>query len=84
MGSGSGFHNEVDHILLMHKIFGSTGEEMEADAAAKVARTYGISFVGLRVVSNSVYHEGNKEVFGVARALQHYVLEVVKAYAKAK
>lgn len=73
------WNNQVDRLMFLHKLTGSSCEEKESNAAAVICENYGIPFLAIRVISNSgIYEEPfNPET---RSACQRYVLNVVDAY----
>ena len=81
MASYDSWESRVDNILFLHEKFGSSCEEMETFAAAKVCRIYGVPFLGVRIISNSA---SNDEEFipETGHECQAVVIEIVKDYIK--
>jgi len=79
IGSADEWNKEIDRILWLNKTFGTSVEEMETASAAQVAKSYGVPFLGIRVLSNNEVH---KEEYNrnTGENCQEYVMEVVKAY----
>jgi adenosylhomocysteine nucleosidase len=81
IGSSDTWNSELDRIRRFHEEFGTTVEEMETAAAAQVAESFRIPFLGVRVLSNNITNDGAYDA-RTADACQEYVLEVVKRYVK--
>ena len=75
------WENRVDRIKFLHEKFGSSCEEMETFAAAKVCRVYGVPFLGVRIISNSAL-TGEGFVPELGHDCQKFVIEIVKNYVK--
>ena len=75
------WENRVDNILFLHEKFGSSCEEMETFAVAKVCRVYGVPFLGVRIVSNSAL-TGEEFLPGLGHDCQAFVIEIVKNYIR--
>ena len=73
------WENRIDRILFFHEKFGSSCEEMETFAAAKVCRIYGIPFLGVRIISNSML-TAEEFIPKTGHDCQNFVIEVVKKY----
>ena len=81
IATSDSWENRVDRIKFLHEKFGSSCEEMETFAAAKVCRVYGVPFLGVRVISNSAM-TGVKFVPGIGHECQAFVIEAVKNYVR--
>ncbi len=81
IATSDAWENRVDHILFIHEKFGSSCEEMETFAAAKVCRVYGVPFLGVRIISNSVL-TGEEFIPEIGHDCQKFVIEIVKNYIK--
>jgi adenosylhomocysteine nucleosidase len=79
IGSSEVWNSEIDRIQKFHDQFGTTAEEMETAAAAQIAGSFQIPFLGIRVVSNNITN-GEAYDTRTGEACQEYVLEVVKTY----
>lgn len=81
IGSADEWNKEIDRILWLNKTFGTSAEEMETAAAAQIAETYNIPFLGIRILSNNEVH---KEVYDrtTGEDSQAFTLEVARAYIK--
>ncbi|MBR4196890.1 MAG: 5'-methylthioadenosine/S-adenosylhomocysteine nucleosidase [Synergistaceae bacterium] len=81
IATSDSWENRVDRILFFHEKFGSSCEEMETFAAAKVCRIYGVPFLGVRVISNSEL-TGEEFIPKLGHDCQEFVIEVVKNYIR--
>ena len=79
IGSADQWNRELDRIRWIHEQYGTSVEEMETASAAQVARAYNVPFLGIRILSNSEWHDG--ETFDPQAGVdcQNYVMTVVKA-----
>jgi len=69
----------VNRIKWFHTKYGTSVEEMEGAAAAQIAKSYDVKFLGIRVLSNNKSN-GRKYNPNTAAANQDYVFKVVKKY----
>lgn len=83
IGSADVWNNELDRIAYLHKNYGTSVEEMEAASVAQIASQFKVPFLGIRVLSNNITNGGAYDA-GTGEACQHYVLDVVVEYMKAK
>jgi adenosylhomocysteine nucleosidase len=67
-------------VLFLHEFYGSSCEEMESDAVAQICQTYAVSFLSIRVISNTVFDGDTDWDLTVGPALQNYVLAVIAAH----
>ena len=73
------WNNQIDRMLYLHEVNGSSCEEMETDAVAQICQTYDTPFLGIRILSNTgIYGENFNAASGPA--CQGYVLSVAKEY----
>lgn len=73
------WNNQIDRMLFLHQLTGSSCEEMETNSAAQVAKTFGVPFLGIRILSNTgIYGENFNPATGPL--CQGYVLNVAKYY----
>lgn len=79
IGTSDMWNSELDRIRRLHETYGTSVEEMETAAAAQVAATSQVPFLGIRVLSNNITNGGAYDSRGAA-ACQQFVLEVVRAY----
>lgn len=81
IGSGDIWNNELDRIDWLHTNWGTLTEEMEAAASAQICMAYGIPFLEIRILSNTVLHgEAFDETTGLA--CQKFVRAVTAQYFK--
>lgn len=73
------WNNQVDRLIFLHDLTGSSCEEKESNAAAVICSNYGIPFLAVRIISNTgIYHE---EFNPKSReACQEFVISVAEEY----
>ena len=77
------WNNQIDRMLYLHELTGSSCEEMESNAVAQMCTNYGIPFIAIRVLSNTgIYGEEFNPATG--EACQKYVLNVAEKYMEDK
>lgn len=76
IGSGNFWNNEIDRIAWLYQHFGTSVEEMETSAAAKMAFAYDTPFLGIRVLSNNITNGGHYDP-STSVDCQKFVKEVV-------
>lgn len=78
IGSGDEWNNQLDRIALLRERYRTAVEDMESAAAAELCLSYGIPFIGIRILSNSIV---NGEAFDESVGLlgQKFVLNYVEA-----
>jgi adenosylhomocysteine nucleosidase len=81
IGSSDTWNSELDRIQRFHNDFGTSVEEMETAAAAQIAESFQLPFLGLRILSNNITN-GEAHDARTAEACQEYVLEVVREYVR--
>jgi len=71
----------VDYVSFLHETYGVTCTEMETASAAQICHNAGVSFIGIRVISDNV--SGNEEYsFAPADTCQNFVLLVTESYIR--
>lgn len=79
ISTGDEWNNQIDRMLFLHELTGSSCEEMESNAAAQICTNYGIPFIAIRILSNAIEnHEEYDPATG--EACQKYVLNVAEEY----
>ena len=79
ISTGDEWNNQIDRMLFLHELTGSSCEEMESNAVAQICTNYGIPFIAIRILSNAVEnHEEYDPATG--EACQKYVLNVAEEY----
>lgn len=77
IGSADEWNNQLDRIALLRDRYHTTVEDMETAAAAQLCYSYGIPFLGIRILSNSIVNgEEFDESVGVDG--QKFVLDFVE------
>lgn len=66
LGSADEWNNQIDWIAVMRERYQTAAEDMESAAAAQLCRSFGIPFIGIRMISNSIV---NGEAFDESTAL---------------
>ena len=76
IGSGDEWNNQLDRIALLRERYHTAVEDMEAAAAAQLCLSYGVPFLGVRILSNSIV---NGEKFDEAVGIdgQKFMLSLV-------
>ncbi|GFI61627.1 5'-methylthioadenosine/S-adenosylhomocysteine nucleosidase [Clostridiales bacterium] len=81
ISSSDEWNNQVDRMLYLHELNGSSVEEMETNAVAQICKTYDVPFLGIRILSNTgIYGENFDPASGPA--CQEFVLNVAREYIK--
>jgi adenosylhomocysteine nucleosidase len=76
IGSADEWNNQLDRIALLRERYGTAAEDMESAAAAQLCYSYGLPFLGIRILSNSIVNgEEFDESVGVDG--QKFVLDFV-------
>lgn len=57
IGSADEWNNQLDRIALFRKRYGTVVEDMESAAPAELCLSYGIPFIGIRILSNSIVND---------------------------
>lgn len=79
ISTGNEWNNQIDRMLFLHELTGSSCEEMESNAVAQICTNYGIPFIAIRILSNAIEtHEEYDPPTG--EACQKYVLNVAEEY----
>ena len=79
IGTSDEWNNQIDRMLYLHEFVGTSVEEMETNAAAQICRTYGVPYLGIRILSNTGIHGENFDPAS-GPACQSYVLAVAAKY----
>ena len=84
LGSADEWNNQLDRIALLRERYHTTAEDMESAAVAQLCLSYGVPFIGIRILSNSIV---NNEEFdesqgeGIQRFIYQYV-EILHDYSE--
>lgn len=54
LGSADEWNNQIDRIALLRERFHTAAEDMESAAVAELALSFGVPFIGIRILSNSI------------------------------
>jgi adenosylhomocysteine nucleosidase len=80
--SSDEWNNQLDRIALLRERYHTAVEDMESVAPALLCLSYGIPFIGIRIISNSIVNdEGFDESVGIAG--QEFVAQFVEALHEA-
>ena len=83
ISSSNNWNRQLDRIRFFNKEHGSYCEEMETHSAALVCQNYKVPFLGIRILSNTEWHDEEFEQ-ATGTACQQYILAVIKSYAERK
>lgn len=83
ISSSNNWNRQLDRIRFFNKEHGSYCEEMEAHSTALVCQNYKVPFLGIRILSNTEWHDEEFEQT-TGTACQQFVLAVIKSYAERK
>ncbi len=76
IASADAWLDRKDLITLMHKTFGTCGEDMETASVAQLCHCFGIPLLSIRMLSNTRVHDEEYDET-VAQVLQEYTMQVV-------
>jgi len=82
IGSSDVWNDEIDRIARFHAEYGTIAEEMETASAAQIASSFGVPFLGIRVLSDNITNGGAYDP-RTSEACEDYVFDVVNAYVAA-
>ncbi len=81
ISSSDEWNNQIDRMLYLNEVNGSSCEEMESNSVAQICKTYDIPYLGIRILSNTgIYGEDFDPKTG--SQCQTYTLNVAKQYIK--
>ncbi len=81
ISSSDEWNNQIDRMLYLNEVNGSSCEEMESNSVAQICKTYDIPYLGIRILSNTgIYGEDFNPKTGPQ--CQEYTLNVAKQYIK--
>lgn len=77
LASADEWNNQLDRIALLRERYGTSEEDMESAATAQICMSYGVPFIGIRILSNTIV---NGEEFDEAVALdgQKFIVSYVE------
>lgn len=80
IGSADEWNNQLDRIALLRERYGTAAEDMESLAPAQLSLSFGIPFIGIRIISNSIV---NGEAFdeSVGLSCQRFILKYMDLLA---
>lgn len=78
IGSADEWNNQLDRIALLRERYQTAVEDMESAAPAELCLSYGIPFIGIRILSNSIVNEEEFDE-SVGIDVQKYVISYVEA-----
>lgn len=82
LGSADEWNNQIDRIALLRERYHTASEDMESAAVAQLCLSYGIPFIGVRMISNSIVNEEEYDE-SVAKDCQRYIVSYVEAIQRA-
>ena len=77
IGSADEWNNQIDRIALLRERYQTAAEEMESAAMAQLCVSYGIPFIGVRIISNSIVN-GEEYDESVGTDIQKFVIAYVE------
>ena len=80
IGTCDSWNCAIDRVHFLRQFYGSLCEEMEGDAVAQIAKSYGVPFLAIRIISNSIWKNQDPWDLGTGPACQGFVREVVREY----
>lgn len=78
LGSADEWNNQIDRIAMLRARYRTASEDMESAAVAQVCLSYGVPFLGIRILSNSIV-TGEEYDEAVAEDGQKFVFKFVEA-----
>ncbi len=81
INSSNCWNEQVDRILWFHHTYGAACEEMETNPAAQICQEYQVPFLGIRIISNTIFHQ-QPFTPDTGTACQEYVLAVARQYIR--
>ena len=80
IGTCDSWNCAIDRVTFLRDFYGSLCEEMEGDAVAQIAKSFGIPFLAIRIISNSILKNQDPWDLGTGPACQAFVMNVLKEY----
>lgn len=77
IGSADEWNNQIDRIALLRERYQTVAEEMESAAMAQLCVSYGVPFIGVRIISNSIVN-GEEYDESVGMDIQKFVIAYVE------
>ena len=78
LGSADEWNNQLDRIALLRRRYHTASEDMESAATAELCLSYGVPFIGIRIISNSIVN-GEEYDESVGLDGQKFVLKFIEA-----
>lgn len=79
IGSSDMWIDEVDYVMHLHRSYGTSVEEMETAAAAQVASSMQVPFLGIRILSDNITNGGAYNP-KTGEACEDFVYAVLRAH----
>ena len=79
IGSSDMWIDEVDYVMHLHRSYGTSVEEMETAAAAQVAASLAVPFLGIRILSDNITNGGAYDP-KTGEACEDFVYDVLRAH----
>ena len=80
IGTSDSWNCAVDRVRFLYDFYGTACEEMEGDAVAQIAQSFGVPFLDVRIISNSILKNQDPWDLGTGPACQDFVLALLRAY----
>lgn len=80
MGSADEWNNQLDRITMLREHYQTLSEDMETAASAQICNSYGIPFIGIRALSNTILHQEEYDR-SIGTECQKFILRYVEALA---
>lgn len=80
IGTSDSWNCAVDRVRFLHDFYGTACEEMEGDAVAQIAQSFGVPFLDVRIISNSILKNQDPWDLGTGPACQGFVLSLLRTY----
>jgi adenosylhomocysteine nucleosidase len=80
IGTSDSWNCAVDRVRFLQHFYGSACEEMEGDAVAQIAQSFGVPFLAVRIISNSILKNQDPWDLGTGPACQGFVLSLLRAF----
>lgn len=77
IGSADEWNNQLDRIAMLHRRYKTTTEDMESAATAQICFSYGVPFIGIRILSNSIVTDEEYDE-AVGEDVQKFVISYVE------
>ena len=80
IGTSDSWNCAVDRVRFLHAFYGTACEEMEGDVVAQIAQSFGVPFLDVRIISNSILKNQDPWDLGTGPACQAFVRSLLRAY----